>query len=310
MITEGAMRRAVAHGDWLGSDTVPTWTGVENEAVPTDLAVDSYLLRTVMLGIDPARHPYGLMLRGLVIVGDLELSDLTIDYRIRWRRCRFMSTVDMENTRFRRIALGGCRFDKTLYADRLIVSGAAFFSDNDRGPGKEPFRAMQGLRLAGAQLASLTLAGAYLGRDKDGRSLFADGLKIDGAAKLGSGTDPLTARGNGASGRCQHRWSARSERRKPGDQDRFKFGPCRAGSATAHGWRRPRWRWTSHHRRHRPSRRNYRRRAHTYRTGQWSPESARRDDRHSEPHGSPTAAAEYGDGHQGQACQRLGPGRP
>ena len=82
----------------------------------------------------------------------------------------------------------------SLSADRLKVDGSVFL----RVVGGRPFTAAGAVRLLGAHITSeLNCSGAQLtGRDKDGYSFIADGIKVDGGLFLRGAEDrPFTAAG-------------------------------------------------------------------------------------------------------------------
>jgi uncharacterized protein YjbI with pentapeptide repeats len=193
----------VVHGDHL-PDRTP-----ENEAeLPPRMVIKADTLRKVLLDRDLAARadPRGLTIKGAVIVGELNLDHIVIDYPLGLIDCWFGDSFTLEQATLRALDLNGSHFDGVIelpgahVAGLLVMTGATLDGVNTFGDSlvaenlradsdvllDEGFTSAGAIRLTGADVAgALVMNGATLNGTN---SLIADRLRTDSSTFLDKGS--------------------------------------------------------------------------------------------------------------------------
>jgi hypothetical protein len=126
--------------------------------------------------------PKGIQVMGAKITGVLDLSYLTIPFRLALWNCRLTNGVELLSTEIPELALRGSWL-RSLVADRLAVSGTVFLSDGFHADGQ--------VRLLGARIGGNLDCGnatfknpSQPGEPGSGKALNADRVSVNGAVLL------------------------------------------------------------------------------------------------------------------------------
>lgn len=124
--------------------------------------------------------PLGVMVRGANITGQLQLNHCQAGLRLKLDACRFEHQIQLEDGSLTLLSLEGSHCPG-LYADRLMVKGSVFLSDQAAFTGE--------VRLLGAEIGGdLSCIGSAF-THPDGAALSADGLKVKGSVFLREGCE-------------------------------------------------------------------------------------------------------------------------
>ncbi|MGX7827445.1 hypothetical protein ACTG9Q_20405 [Actinokineospora sp. 24-640] len=176
---EEAVVEAVRKGDWVGSDTTLT---VDQLAVTDDpgLRVRAELIRELLMGRRGELDPRGLRIRGVRVVGELDLDHIAAVTGLALRACALPDGITCKYARLRQVLLTDATLIASLCADglrteaTLSLQGATITGTGGNGA----------LRLLGAHIGGqLNLCGATV-TNSIGPALHADRLRTEATLSL------------------------------------------------------------------------------------------------------------------------------
>ena len=145
---------------------------------PSDRRIEASWLREILTEPSTAQDPRGLTVVGAVIVGDLDLRFVTLDAPLELGRCVVTGSLDITGAQLRAFDLMGSEIHGVSPEGYSIRADGAHI---DR------LLVLNDLRLAGAiclrdmSVGSLLMKDMVLsGYDKDGDSLYGDGIQVGG----------------------------------------------------------------------------------------------------------------------------------
>ena len=131
-------------------------------------------------------HHRGIRIRGAHIVGQLDLSQMTLDFPLELVHCSFSDPVLLEGARLRSLRLSGCRLlgadanGRSLNCDGVRVAGSV---DLDAG-----FDALGQVRMVAGRVEGSLDCGGATARCTPEEALYFDRLRVDGNVFLDKAT--------------------------------------------------------------------------------------------------------------------------
>ncbi len=123
-------------------------------------------------------HLHGIQVQGATFVGALDLSYVSIPFRLRLRHCRVREDINLHNADVPELDLLGS-WVQAIYADGVIVKHEVVLAGG--------FSAHREVVLVGAQIGGDLICVGGTFTDPSGRAFMADGINVKGKVLLGHG---------------------------------------------------------------------------------------------------------------------------